>query len=66
VYPSTPTPTLESLDQPIEADQEIQMNNQPKFKFSSTDTVLNALVMGGMAVGCAVLVVVQGVQAIVA
>ncbi len=42
------------------------MNNQPKFKFSSTDTVLNALVMGGMAVGCAVLVVVQGVQAIVA
>ncbi len=42
------------------------MNNQPRFKFPSTDTVLNSLVVGGMAFGCAMLVTVQSVQAIIA
>ncbi len=42
------------------------MNTKPTFKFPSVDTVLNALIIGGMTVGCAVLIVVQTVQSVAA
>jgi hypothetical protein len=42
------------------------MNNETNFKFPSLDTALNAFVVGGMAVTCALLVTVSTVQAVVA
>jgi len=57
---------LSSLDATIEANQEIQMNKPAEFKFSSLDTVLSATLVSVMAIGCAVLLASQSIQAVVA
>ncbi len=42
------------------------MNKPAEFKFSSLDTVLSAAMVSIMAVGCAVLLASQGIQAVLA
>jgi hypothetical protein len=42
------------------------MNKPAEFKFSSVDTVLSAAMVSVMAVGCAVLLASQSIQAFVA
>jgi len=46
--------------------QEIHMNKPAEFKFSSVDTVMSTALVSVMAVGCAVLLMTQGIQAVVA
>jgi len=57
---------VSSLDQEIEANQEIHMNKTTEYKFSSVDAFMSAAMVSIMAVGCAVLVATQGLQAVVA
>ena len=42
------------------------MKKESSFKYPKADTALNALVVAGMAVSCAVLVALQAVQTVVA
>jgi len=42
------------------------MNKPAEFKFSSVDTVMSTALVSVMAVGCAVLLMTQGIQAVVA
>lgn len=42
------------------------MNKTTEFKFSSVDTIMSATLVAVMAVGCAVMLATQGVQALVA
>ncbi len=42
------------------------MNNQPTISFPSVDTAFSAVMVAALAVGCALLVVAQGIRAVVA